>query len=727
MITTADTMATMSQTPGRQASTGPLTAQGTILGTYQYMSPEQAEGQEADPRSDIFSLGAMLYEMATGRRAFAGKSAASVIAAILEREVPPVSSVQPMAPAGFDRVVKKCLVKDPEDRWQSAGDLAGELRWLVDSGSQTGMAARVTAAPTKSTKIWPVAGWGLAGLLGLAAVALLFARSRTTTSDVQAMRFSVDAPEGTDLSVSGDGMLAIAPDGHYLAFVGSVKGARWLWLRDMYTGETTKVAGTETATFPFWSPDNRFVAFFADDRLKILTVAGESIRTVTPAKQGRGGTWSKDGTILFAPNIDSGLYQVPAQGGEATSLQLAEGFNDARLPTFLPDGKNFVYVIRGDGLYGTTLGKKQPKLLVKGGGSAAFSRGYLFYVREGTLVAQRFDPDKLELSGEVFPVTSGMANYYQRAYYTFTVSENGPLLFRTGGVRAQLTWFDRNGKAMGIVGPADQFVQPELSPDENRLVAERGTVNGDQRVWIFDLEHDSLTAFGDPGTFYPVWSPDGTKVALTGVNTRKVATAIFAKGVNGDTRELVYDGEGEYDVDDWSRDGKYILAEHAGGGIGSELWVFPTQGDHTGHPYLKASYYMVHGRFSPDGKWVAYVSNESGQPEVYVESFPAGHGKWQISNHGGDQPMWRRDGKELFYLGLDRTMMAVPIKEGTTIEAGSPVSLFATTVPYSGLTDYRNNYAVTHDGQKFLINTLDERAGQKPFTAIVNWQAVFHR
>jgi Tol biopolymer transport system component len=353
-------------------------------------------------------------------------------------------------------------------------------------------------------------------------------------------------------------------------------------------------------------------------------------------------------------------------------------------------------------------------------------------VREGTLVAQRFDPAKLELSGDIFPLTSGMANYYQRAYYPFTISENGPLLFRTGGVRAQLTWYDRNGKKLGIIGPADQFVQPEFSPDEKKLVAERGTINGEQRVWIFDLGHDSLNAFGDPGTLYPVWSPDGSKVALTGVVAGKTATAIFAtaiftKGVNGGATELVFDGGGEYDVDDWSRDGKYILAEHAGGGVGSELWVCPVQGDHKPQPYLKAPYYIVHGRFSPDGKWVAYTSNESGEPEVYVESFPAGHGKWQISNHGGDQAMWRWDGKELFYLALDRTMMAVSIKESTGVEAASPISLFATTVPYSGLTDYRNNYAVSHDGQKFLVNTLDERAGQKPFTAIVNWQSLFQR
>ena len=721
-VITTETMATLSQIPPGMKSDDPLTARGTILGTFQYMSPEQAEGKEADARSDIFSFGAMMYEMATGQRAFAGKSAASLIAAILEREPPPISTLQPLAPANLDRVVKKCLAKDPDDRWQNAGDLCGELKWIGESGSQANGA--VPAARTQKGFMQTL-GWVAAGLLGVAVLALLFAKVRTTTENAKAMTLSVEAPNGADLSVYGDGMLAIAPDGHNLAIVASVKGQRWLWMRDLYTGEMEKLQGTTDATFPFWSPDSRFLGFFDGSNLKALTVAGGSVRTIVPVTQGRGGSWGKDGTILLAPNIDSGLYQVSADGREMKPVELSVARSDTRLPTFLPDGKHFLFVLRGDGLYGAMLGEKDAKLLVKGAGSGSYSNGYLFYVREGTLSAQRFDPEKLGLSGEASAVTSGMGNYYRRGYHVFTVSDNGPLLFRKGGVLAQLTWFDRSGKKLGTVGPADQFTQIEISPNEKRLLAERGTVSGDPRVWMFDLEHDSETAFGDTGTLYPVWSPDGKKAALMGqVSGGSATAAMFMKDVNGGGAELLYGGEGEFDIDDWSRDGKYIMTEHAGGGVGSNLWVFPVEGDHKPYPYLKVPYYMSHGRFSPDGKWVAYVSDESGQPQVYVASFPAGHGKWQISNRGGDQPMWRWDGKELYYLALDRTLTAVAMKTGATVEAGTPVGLFGTTVPYSGMTDYRNNYAPTHDGQKFLVNTLDERAGQKPYTVILNWQAL---
>jgi Tol biopolymer transport system component len=528
----------------------------------------------------------------------------------------------------------------------------------------------------------------------------------------------------------GDGMLALSPDGHYLAFVALTEGTRSLWLRTLDSEVVKNLPGTEDAAYPFWSPDSRNIAFFAGGMLKKIDVAGGSPQTICDAPVGRGGSWGPDGRILVGPNIKSGLYMVSAAGGRLTQVTdppkpTSYGH---RWPFFLPDGEHFLFSIFGDGLYAGSLKSKDHQLLVSGASNGAYADGYVFYVKEGTLFGQRFDPKRFQVSEQPITISSGMGNFNGRSYGVFSISQNGVLAYRTGEIRAQLTWFDRSGKQLGTVGPPDYFTEFDLSADNERLVSSRGTLAGSSDIWILDLARGNLSPLTHRGgsTGSASWSPDGKSIVFTSDHNGR--TDVFQTDLSGAGEEkLLYESDGDKYVDDWSRDGKFVLFEEEPPDGKSDLWVMPMTADHKPFPYLQSSFIKAHARFSPDGRWVAYGSNESGTSEIYVESFPAGHGKWKLSNQGGDQSYWSRNGKELFYISLDRKLMAVPVRIGAAFEAGVPKALFQTHVPYLTVADERNNFLPSHDGQRFLVNNIDEQAGLRPITVVVNWKALVKR
>ena len=702
----------------------PVTEQGMIVGTFHYMSPEQVEGKELDGRSDIFSLGAVLYEMVTGRRAFEGKGHLSVASAILEKEPAPISSVKPLTPVNLDHAIRRCLAKDVEDRWQTARDLAVELKWIGERGSQAATPA-IRPEARKSLAWLP---WALCGAL---AVALIAGAVWWRTSRVEEHTMYFSAPFSFPVRD-----MAIGPNGHTVAVVGDREsgGKSALWLFEIGSREAKSVANTDGASFPFWSPDGRSLGFFAEGKLKRLDIVGGQIQTLCDASSGRGGSWNHDGLILFTPSgrIGDVVNRISASGGTPQPIGVLDRRSESshRWPMFLPDGKHYLFMafdVAGQGnpqaLYVGLLGSNEKKFLTKANANPAYAApGYLLFYRDNTLFAQRFDLSKFELTGEAAPILTDIQYEPRIGHATFSVSNDGVLLAQNGtGVSlSRLEWFDRSGKEVGAVGIPEVFANVDLSPNGRSLAVDKtdiGSRNWD--IWIYDLQGESTKRITfDPAIdAMPVWSPDGTRVVFA--SSRKRTFDLYLKTTDGAQEERAIEaspGEDKY-PSAWSRDGKYILYTR-----GTDLW-FLTFPDLKSQLFLKAPSATKNGQFSPDGKWVAYASNESGKWEIYVTSFPDAHGKWQVSNGGGDQPRWRGDGKELFYLAADGKIMAVPVKEGANFNSGAPVALFQANQRAPVATSEQLAYDVTQDGQRFLINTHVKNGETQPMTVVLNWDA----
>jgi eukaryotic-like serine/threonine-protein kinase len=709
----------------------PVTEQGAIVGTFPYMSPEQVEGKELDARSDLFSLGAVLYEMLTGQRAFPGNSQLSVASAILEKEPAPISTVKPMTPPALNHAIRRCLAKDPEERWQTARDLALELKWFAESAGQA--AAPAVGVETQKTGAWlSLLPWVLCGVLaaGLLAGAMWWRGGKNTA---QTSYFSAPFPfPGRDM--------AVAPNGHTVAVVALRESARTnvLWLYEVGGREARSLRATEGASFPFWSPDGKSLAFFADGKLKKVDIVGGPVQAICEAPSGRGGTWNEDGVIVFTPsaNLIDGLYQVPASGGTPTQITVPDASreeNSHRWPMFLPDGKHFLYLAANlsgsgkteDAIYVGALDSKEKKFVTRATGNAAYAApGYLLYYREKTLFAQRFDADKGELSGEAVPLLTDVAYLPRIRRVAYAASDGGVLVAQSGsGVSlSRLVWYDRKGNEMGGAGKPDVYANVALAPNGKTVALDKvdmGSQNTD--VWTYDLQRDTMKRL----TFDPaidstaVWSPDGTRLLFA--SNRGHHFGLYVKNADGAEEEKLLALEASNKVDkypsDWSRDGKYILYES-----GQGLWIAAI-------PELKTRVFVnepatvKNGQFSPDGRWVAYTSNESGKWEIYVTSFPEGRGKWQLSSDGGTQPRWRGDGRELFFLASDGKIMAVPVTAGANFDAGAPVTLFQANPRELVASSERVTYDVTKDGQRFLINTQVKNAETQPMSVILNWQA----
>lgn len=702
---------------------------GVVMGTVGYMSPEQVRGQMTDHRSDIFSFGLILYEMITGRRAFQEESLAETMSAIVKDEPPEMTESNPNISPSLERIVRRCLEKKPDRRFQSTADLGFALESLSaptsSSGSNMTTAVSAIGSETERSAWRSRIPWIVAAVLFLVAGgALLTLFLRRPAIDERPTTFVIAAPDKT----SEVHMPVVSPDGRTVAFLATAEGKQYIYVRPLDSISATRLAGTEAADRPFWSPDSHQIGFFSGGKLKKVEAAGGPVQTVCDVKSPTGGTWNRENVILFAED-HSGIQRISASGGTPTrivELDAERKETTLAFPTFLPDGRRFLFYGYSSrsvdtAIFTATIDGSERKLLLKNDSNAAYAApGYLLFARSSTLMAQRFDAAKLELSGEAFPVLENVRFIGSFSYSNFSVSETGTLIFLSGGgSERQLAWFDRAGKEISTAGPTGQYNDIVLSPDEKKAAIQR--VDGSAtNIWLMDLVRGVPSRFtfrtsGDDDN--PAWSPDGSVIIYS--STGEGQDGLYRKNSSGaGAEELLAQATVDGNGSDWSPDGKNVLFQSTGAKTLSDLWILPLTGDMKPFPLMQTEFNEHHGRFSPDGRYLAYVSDESGGFEVYVQNFPLAGGKWQVSTGGGAQPHWRRDGKELFYIAPDKSLMAVDVKTSPAFEASTPHPLFHTRV-----TSYEspNRYAVSADGQRFLINSSLSEVNSTPLTVILNW------
>jgi serine/threonine protein kinase len=705
----------------------PLTTAGSIVGTIQYMSPEQIEGKEADARSDIFALGAVLYEMVTGKRAFEGKSQISVASSILEKDPEPISAAKPTIPSGFEHVVKTCLQKNPEDRFQTAHDVRLQLKWIGEDRPSTPAPAASARHP------WERLVWGAALLMTVVVAAIGgFFLSRPIPL-ARTTRTVIAPPEGTSFRLTGDlsGPPVLSPDGASVAFSAAASdGKVMLWVRPMDRLEAHPLPGTENVIFPFWSPDSRSLGFFADGKLKTIDLNGGSPQVICDAPQGRGGSWGPDGAIVLTADTQAPIIRVSANGGApvaVTKLDRAR-HTSHRWPFFLPDGKHLLYLAinhdsaqsEKDEVYFASLDGAENRPLFRSLSSAIYSSGLVLFAKGSQLIAQKLDPVSGKLSGEAQVLANGVANDLSTWHMDASASGVGLLVMGSGGTPDwQLVWVDRTGKRIGVVADKLSNLQfARLSPQGDRvaLVVDSGTND----IWVLDLARGIRTrlTFGPVANNFPVWSPDGKWIAYGSERNGKNHLYRKLSDGSGAEEQLLLDDDQAVIPGDWSTDGKYILYSRGPFfGNGAEIWVFPLDGDRK--PFLivprGGSSYAGAGRLSPDGRWLAYASDQSGQTEVYVIPLRGGQGKWQVSQSGGDRPVWARDGKSLYYADLNFTVFAVPVTQSNdTLQFGSAEQLV------SNLASQIFFYDVSPDGKKILLNVISQQVNQS-ITVVTNW------
>ena len=707
--------------PTRRVNTDP----GVVMGTIGYMSPEQLRGKPADHRSDIFSFGAILYEMLSGRRAFRGESTADTMSAILREDPPDLSGTNRNINPALERVVNHCLEKSPEERFNSAGDLAFAIEALSGTAGTSDVSETILSAlPAAKRKPRNWLAWAIAGLLLISTSVLGFLYFRRNAAPEVPVRFEIAMPEDTT-EVSNP---IISPDGRMIAFLGMHEGKRYLYTRQLSSLETQRLPGTEDASYPFWSPDNRYLAFFSNNKLRKTEASGGPPQTLCDAPSAAGGTWNSEGVILVSLDT-KGTHRVSAAGGVLT---LVLGLDAARKelahawPVFLPDGRHFIYqswtgASDASAIFAASIDGGERKLLTKADSSALYAApGYLLFARESTLMAQGFDAAKLQVTGEPFPVVEGVAYVSANSYSSFSVSDNGTMVYLGGGISSrQLTWFDRTGKNLATAGSPGDYNDIVLSPDAKRLAVQQNNLGGTTDIWLIDLSRGTSSRFTFTPNYddNPVWSPDGSQVVFSS-NAENFFSLSKKLSSGAGSEEVILKSDNGQEAYDWSRDGRFLLFTDFGAKTDADVWVLPMSGDGKAYPLLQTEFSETYGQFSPDGRWFAYTSNESGKTEVYVQSFPTSGGKWLISTGGGSQPRWRGDGKELFYIAPDKTLMAVGINAGSTFEMTTPTPLFQTQVSSYNAP---NRYVVSADGQRFLINCPAGAINRTPIKVALNW------
>ena len=719
------------------ASQKKLTSEGSIVGTFQYMAPEQLEGADADQRTDIFAFGEILYEMATGQPPFKGKTKASLIASILSSEPAPITSLQPLTPPGLDRIVRVCLAKDPDDRFQTVHDLKLQLQWVAEGGSLAGVPAPVAhRRKHRETLAWALAG----ALLAVSAASAWFVW-RLTSEPKQVIRAGILPPEKVRFELlAGGGPPELSPDGRYVVYGGlSAGGARQLWVQALDASAPQPLPGTEDATYPFWSPDSRSIAFFSGTKLKRIDVSGGPPQTLCEAPEGRGGSWNEQGVIIYGTR-QTGLYRIPVSGGTPavlTELDRAKGAEGThRWPWFLPDGQRFLFMAGPTGndtgsnqVYLGSLDSKDRRLVVAASSNVVYASGYLLFRRENSLMAQPFDEKRGETTADAVPIAENLRFDAGITRGVFSASRTGLLLFQSGGVRAgsQLLWFDRAGKQTGKIGGQAMQFSIRIAPDGKHVAAqifEPSASNVD--LWVLDLQRNVRTrlTFDPAADMLPVWSPDSKRIYFASErdgNRRQ----IFVKNADGSGGEQRVLTSPDVDTpDDVSRDGKYlgVTRRSLSGGTGFDIWMLPLTGEPKPFVFLQTRFNEGTSRFSPDGRWLAYTSDESGRPEIYVSPFPAGGAKWQVSNAGGRLSFWTKNGTEIMYLSPDNKLMAVDIVAGgSSVQPGLPRELFPVRTPPTP-----GPYNVAPDG-RILVITMEDYAEGTPLSLVTNWTAIVRK
>jgi len=727
-----------------------LTAEGMLIGTFQYMAPEQLEGKQADARTDIFALGAVLYEMATGRKAFEGDSQASLIASILTGEPPAITSTRTAIDSdgslvALEHVVERCLAKNPDERWQTMRDVKLELEWIGKG--------KPTRAPTpvrRRLRMREAAAWAVALAAVAAASTLAIMRFRTTP--VEATRFVVSMPEGTTMWVAESRtQIALSPDGRRLAMVISRGGRQQIWIRSLDSVTVEPLAFTDGAISPFWSPDSRFVGFFSpgDGALKKVEVTGGPARTISAARADGVPTWGSDGTILFTQFLD-GIYRVSADGGTPTRVtQIDKSKRELNhyWPQFLP-GRNFLYMataLEPTGLRSTpavyiaSFDSPKPTLLTRLHSRMTYAEpGYLLFAQDGALMAQRFDTTRLQLVGEPTRVADGVFHLRTIGNSSFAVSANGVLAYQGAGHQAHVVWFDRRGNMTDTGWAIQDYGTLEFSPDGERIavdVSDPRTGTGD--IWISDVSRGApvrLTSEPDDES-RPVWSPDGSRLVYRsnrgGPESLRIGSAapnLFVRAIGSGSDELLVADPNPLHPEDWSLDNRWIAYTRNTQQTGADIWLVPLAQRGKPFPFSSERFIERDARFSPDSRWIAFVSTEAGAPEVYVAPVGEAGSRKRISVGGGTTPRWGRDGRELFYAAADnRTIMQVPIQPGSTFATGAPTRLFSigasTAAPsiFSGIV-----YDVSRDG-RFLISVPDGQPAASLITVVLNWTAALNR
>lgn len=692
----------------------PLTQKGMIVGTFQYMAPEVLQGAEADARSDIFSFGCALYEMTTGKRAFEGKSQVGLLAAILEKDPEPISASHPMTPPALEHVIQRAMEKNPEDRWQSAADIRGELKWIAEAGSRAGVPVPMRARRVKREQL----AWAVTAVLAIAAVLLAIAYIRRAPAPLQVLRATILAPEKRSFEPFS---FALSPDGSKLAFVASnsEQGSQ-LWVRSLSSPSAQPLAGTEDASFPFWSPDSRYIGFFGAGKLKTVEASGGAVLTLADAPLGRGGTWGPDGTILFAPAASSAIFRISSNGGTAKEATGAkEGAPTLqRWPTFLPDGRHFIFwalTINNGALYLASLDSPDTTQILQSPVRAQYANGRLAYIRDGNLMAQELDLKKAAVLGEPFSIAEQVA-LDDRGAAAFSLSADGKLAFiGGGGAAAVLSIYDRSGKQVTAID-SGTFITGYFSPDGKKVAASRNNPGKGMEIMIYDLARSTKTqfTFAQSRDDDPVWSPDGNTIIFD--SSRSGKTDLYTRPANGSQAEqLLYHDDTDKYPTSWSADGKYVAYEDLSG-RDIHIWAAPMMGaDRKPFPVLQEKYATRSPAISPDSKWLAYYSNEYGKWQVYVTSFPKPGGKFLVGD--GSNPTWRGDGKELFYVDSNNRTASVGVaSRGESLELGQPQAL--KQLPLNSGTTFH----VSADGQRFLM-AIPPQQEVSGLNLVVNWQA----
>jgi Tol biopolymer transport system component/predicted Ser/Thr protein kinase len=685
----------------------PLTSEGMIIGTFQYMSPEQLEGQHVDQRTDIFAFGAVLYEMATGRRAFDGKTKTSLIAAIVAAQPKPVHELQPLTPAAFEHVISKCLAKDPEERWQTAHDIATELEWIMEGLGSEHAPSRVHATP------WIFATTALALALILTSAAYIAARRSNTEPRISA---AIAMPPRL---VDYYDLAALSPDGNAVALVGYKNSVRSLWVRKLDEAEPHAIPGTENAVQPFWSPDGKSIGFFADGKLKRVPAAGGPAQVITDKVQWpNGATWNADNVIVFNGDIIGPLMRVDANGGPAKPVTKLEPKDEAhRWPQFLPDGEHIVFMADASRTEDhhvevASLRDGSRRELMQGVTNAVYAAGYLLYTRAGSLLAQPFDAKKLTLSGDARLIAENIETDWDNHRREFTAA-GGRLIYRSASSDSQLTWVDRAGKSIAKFGDARHFGNFQLAPDQKHVAVEQLDTDGrGDDLWLVDPDRNVTTRFTfDPASdVAPVWSSDGKRIAFLSMRNGGDIYVADTSNPSSPTRLTKLTSTDMF-PSSWSSDGESLfmdrqIANHPD----TDIYVYSFRTQEL-KPLIATPFNEGGGMISPDGTLFAWVSDESGHPEVYVARYPSLSDRRQISSGGGFVPRWRRDGRELFYASAGSQVMAADV----TKENATPQPLFSLSAV--------RVFDVSPDGQRFLVSQTIDDVTKIPLTLVTNWSA----